>query len=72
MVAGKVSEAFCPLKRRPEYIEIQVEFYQFENVGFCFFQRRSNLVMFMALRVNREALNVLKYEPKGLVRFGEY
>jgi len=70
VISWHVLEAVFPLGRGSQGSEIEVEFGHAEGIGTSFAQCGDDLLMFVAKRVHREALNILKNEAEGLIWFG--
>jgi hypothetical protein len=62
-------KAAVPLGRGAKDAEINIEFGHAEGIGPSFLECSDNLLVFVAVRVHREALHILKNEAEGSVRF---
>jgi hypothetical protein len=72
VIPAESLEAFCPLCSWAENSEVQIEFGHTEDVCKGIVECCDDLLMFVAVWVDWEALNVLKYVTEGVIRFWYY
>jgi hypothetical protein len=68
----EVLEAFCPLCSWAESSEVKIEFGHAEDVGEGIVECCDELLVFVAVWVDWEALDVLKCVTKSVIRFWNY
>ena len=69
MIPLEVLKSVVPLGRGAKDMEVEIEFSHAKGVGTSFLECGDNLLVFVAVRVHREALYILKTEAEGSVWF---
>ena len=69
MISSEVLKSVVPLGRGAKDTEVEIEFSHEKGVGTSFLECGDNLLVFVAVRVHREALYILKTEAEGSVWF---
>jgi hypothetical protein len=67
----EVLKSAVPLGRGAKDAEVEIEFGHAKSAGTSFLECGDNLLVFVAMRVHREALYILKNEGEGSVGFGK-
>jgi hypothetical protein len=71
MIPLELLKLVVPLGCGAKDSEIEIEFGHAESVGTSFLECSDNLLVFVAVRVHREVLYILKNEAEGSVGFGK-
>jgi hypothetical protein len=69
MIPWEFLKSVVPLGRGAKDTEVEIEFSHAKGVGTNFLECGDNLLVFVAVRVHREALYILKTEAEGYVWF---
>jgi hypothetical protein len=70
MIPSELLKPVVPLGCEAKDSEVEIEFGHAKSVGTSFLECSDNLLVFVAMRVHREALYILKNEAEGSVGFG--